>query len=178
MKSQTRLYRDSSGRTRRESYVNRPGRPSDEPEIIQLDDPIAGTTYFLRVQQRTAQLVTTTKKTLTNPNVARKPVKIAESVRPKSTSEDLGTQSFVGVVAEGTRTTTIFPEGFFGNDRPIQVVSEKWVSNELDLTLLEKQSDPRFGESITRVTSLDRAEPDPALFQIPPDYIVQELNTK
>jgi hypothetical protein len=120
----------------------------------------------------------TTRKTLTNPNVARKPVKNAEGVRPKSTSEDLGTQSFVGELAEGTRTTTVFPEGFFGNDRPIQSVWERWISKELGLTLLEKHSDPRLGESITRVTSLERIEPDPALFQIPPDYIVQEPNTK
>jgi len=130
-KNQTRLYRDSSGRTRIESYVNRPGIQSDEPDFIQIDDPIAGTTYLLRVQQRTAQLVTAMRKALTNPNVAQKPVTHPEGVRPKSTSEDLGTQSFIGVLAEGTRTTTIFPEGYYGNDRPIQTVWERWVSNEL-----------------------------------------------
>ena len=180
IRSQTRLYRDSSGRTRRESHVNRSGIQSDEPDFVQLDDPIAGTTYLLRVQQRTAQLMTPMmgRKPLVNPNVAQKPVTNSEGVRPKSTSEDLGSQSFIGVLADGTRTTTIFPEGYFGNDRPIQALSERWVSNELGLTMLEKHSDPRFGEIITRVTSLDRAEPDPALFQIPPDYIVQEPNTK
>ena len=65
-----------------------------------------------------------------------------------------------------------------GNDRPIQTADETWVSKELSLTLLEKYSDPRFGDSVTRVTSLNRSEPDPALFQVPPDYILQEPNTK
>ena len=140
--------------------------------------PIAGTTYLLRVQQRTARLIPVVKQTPINPNVAQKPVAHADGVRPKPTSEDLGTQSFFGVLAAGKRTTTIFPEGYFGNDRPIQMVSEVWVSDELGLTLLEKHSDPRIGELITRVTSLDRVEPDPALFQIPPDYTLQEPITK
>src|SRR4029077_9803075 len=101
----------------------------------------------------------------------------AEGARPKSTSEDLGTQSIEGVLVEGVRSSTVYPEGLMGNDKPIQTVSERWVSKELGLTLLEKDSDPRFGETVTRVTSLDRAEPDPALFQVPPDYILQEPNT-
>ena len=81
-------------------------------------------------------------------------------------------------LAEGVRTTTIFPVGSQGNDRPLQVVEETWVSKELGLTLLAKLSDPRHGESATRVTSLDRSEPDPTLFQVPPDYVVQDLLLK
>jgi hypothetical protein len=99
-------------------------------------------------------------------------------MRPKSTSEDLGTQSIEGVLAGGVRITIVFPVGSQGNDRPIQMVRESWVSNELGLTLLEKLADPRFGDSVTRVTSLDRSEPDPALFQVPPDYTLQDPNAK
>jgi hypothetical protein len=176
-KSQTRLYRDSYGRTRTESFFNPPGMQANEPTNIRIQDPVAGTTYILHVQQRVAQLIVARRLPI-NPNVVQKPAITPEQMRPKTTSEDLSTQSIEGVLAEGMRTTTILPEGLQGNDRPIRVVQETWVSNELGLTLLEKHSDPRRGEWVTRVTSLDRSEPDPALFQVPPDYILQDPNAK
>ena len=177
VRSQTRLYRDSYGRTRKERFA-RNGTASSEPIIIEIHDPVAGAGYTLFVGERVARGIAPPVKFPTNPNVVRKPPPSAESVHPKTTSENLGTQSIEGVLADGVRNTTAFPEGFMGNDRPIQFVHETWVSAELGLTLLEKDSDPRFGDTITRVTSLNRSEPDPALFQVPPDYILQEPNTK
>lgn len=142
---------------------------------------MAGVAYTLFVQQRVARSITPRTplaKLPTNPNAVQKPLSPAERVQPKTTSENLDAQSIEGVLADGMRNTTVYPEGFMGNDRPIQMVHEMWVSKELGLTLLEKSSDPRFGDTITRVTSLNRSEPDPALFQVPPDYILQEPNTK
>jgi hypothetical protein len=177
-KTQARLYRDSYGRTRRESFDNLSGMPSKEPTHITIHDPVAGTTYWLSVQERVAQLLVPMRKHPTNPNVVQQPVLPPEEMRPRTTSQDLGTQSIEGVLAEGVRMTTLLPEGSEGNDRPIQIVRETWVSNELGLTLLEKQFDPRHGEAVMRVTSLDRSEPDPALFQVPPDYILRDPNAK
>ncbi len=177
-KTQMRLYRDSYGRTRRESFLDVPGMPLKEPAHITIHDPVAGTTYSLRVQQRLAQLIVPMGKLPTNPNVAQQPVFPPEETRPRTTSQELGTQSIEGVLVEGVRTTTVLPEGSEGNDRPIQIVRETWFSNELGIALLEKQSDPRYGEVVMRVTSLDHSEPDPALFQVPPDYTIQDPNTK
>ncbi len=177
-KSKTRLYRDSYGRTRTESFFSPPGMPANEPTDIRIEDPVAGTAYNLHVQQRVAQLVVPMRGLPMNPNVVQNPPITPKQMRPKTTSEDLGTQSIEGVLAEGVRATTILPVGSQGNDRPILVVRETWVSNELGLTLLEKHSDPRRGEWVTRVTSLDRSEPNPALFQVPPDYILQDPNAK
>ena len=42
------------------------------------------------------------------------------------------------------------------------------------MMILSKRSDPRFGESTYRVTNLIRAEPEAALFQVPPDYTIKE----
>ena len=176
-KTPLRLYRDSSGRTRTDSFGSMNGVPSNEPTVIHIQDPVAGTTYLLRVQEHTAQLMSPSQ--LPNkPRVLKKAAVPSEETRPKSTSEGIGTQSFDGVLAEGVRITTTFPQGSVGNDRPFQVVQETWYSNELRLTLFEKRSDPRSGESIMRVTSLDRSEPDPALFQVPPDYTLQDPNAK
>ena len=67
------------------------------------------------------------------------------------------------------------PEGSQDNDRPITVVSETWISPDLNITIFSKHNDPRSGESITRLTKLDVSNPILSLFQPPPDYkIVSE----
>lgn len=93
---------------------------------------------------------------------------------PEMKTESLGTQTIEGVSATGTRTTTTFPEGFFGNDRPIVTTSETWISPELKRVVLMKSSDPRYGETTMRLTNIVRAEPDPSLFQIPEDYKISD----
>lgn len=94
----------------------------------------------------------------------------AQGQQPQISRESLGTQTIEGMLAEGTRTTMIFPVGAVGNDRPLTTVHETWTSPELKITVLSKESDPRQGESTTRLTNISRAEPDATLFQVPPDY--------
>ena len=85
-------------------------------------------------------------------------------------TDQLGTQNIEGVNAEGTRTTTTIPAGAIGNERPIEMVYEKWYSPELDLVVLSKNSDPRFGEQTYRLTNIVRSEPDSSLFALPTGY--------
>lgn len=85
-------------------------------------------------------------------------------------NEDLGTQNIEGVEAQGTRTTTTIPAGAVGNERPIEVVYERWFSKELQLVVMSKNSDPRTGESTYRLTNIVRNEPDPSLFAVPTSY--------
>ena len=68
----------------------------------------------------------------------------------------------------------LYPAGAFGNDRPVTVIRETWRSTELKVMILSKNSDPRSGETTTKLTNISRAEPDPALFQIPADYKIVE----
>ena len=49
---------------------------------------------------------------------------------------------------------------------------ETWRSQELKTDVFTKRSDPRYGEDTFKLTKIVRAEPDPALFQIPPEYTV------
>jgi len=85
-------------------------------------------------------------------------------------SESLGKQNFEGVESEGTRTTSTLPAGAIGNDRPIQTVSERWYSPELQTVMMTKHTDPRSGEETFRLTNVSRGEPSPDLFQVPPTY--------
>lgn len=85
-------------------------------------------------------------------------------------TEELGIQNIEGVDAEGTRTITTIPAGAIGNERPIEITYEKWYSRELQLVVLSKHNDPRFGEQTYRLTNIIRAEPDPSLFTPPQGY--------
>jgi len=90
--------------------------------------------------------------------------------RWETRTEQLGTQNFEGVDAEGTRTITTIPADAIGNERPIEIVYERWYSKELQLIVYSKHSDPRFGEQTYRLTNINRSEPDPSLFQVPTSY--------
>jgi hypothetical protein len=48
------------------------------------------------------------------------------------------------------------------------------MSPELKVPGLVTNNDPRSGESTTKLINVNRSEPDPSLFQPPPDYTVIE----
>jgi hypothetical protein len=88
----------------------------------------------------------------------------------ESKTEELGTRDFDGVSATGTRRTTTIPAGSIGNERPIEIVYERWFSKDLGMVVYSKNSDPRFGEQTYKMTNIVRSEPDPSLFSIPTEY--------
>ncbi len=90
----------------------------------------------------------------------------------QESTEDLGSQTMAGVLANGVRTTRTIPAGQIGNDRPIQIVTEVWTSPELQTIVYSKRSDPRMGEQTFQLTNIQRAEPDPSLFTVPADFKV------
>lgn len=175
-------FRDSEGRTRTEASLC--GRTTDDPDavLIQIHDPVSGFAYILDVQNRLAyKFALRVLGTFTAPTGAATMSPALPQVRtehldsttpPKETTEPLPPQTVDGVTVDGTRTTTVIPEGAEGNDRPITVVREIWSSPYLGLPLLAKTSDPRSGETTSRITNVDTSEPSPLLFDPPPDYKV------
>lgn len=94
--------------------------------------------------------------------------------RKNTRTELLGTQTIEGVVAEGKRVTETIPAGEIGNDRPIEVVSETWYSNDLQTVVLSRHTDPRIGETVYKLTNINRAEPPHSAFEVPAGYTVKE----
>jgi hypothetical protein len=88
--------------------------------------------------------------------------------------EQLGKQMIEGVEAEGTRTTVTIAAGEIGNERPIEIVSERWYSPELQLVVMTRNSDPRTGETTYKLTNINRSEPAKSLFEVPSDYTIKE----
>src|SRR5882724_4655625 len=92
----------------------------------------------------------------------------------RAVTEKLGTQIVEGVAAEGSRTTITIPAGEIGNERAIEIVSERWYSPELKTVVMSRHSDPRFGETVYRLTNISREEPAHSLFEVPTDYAVKD----
>ena len=89
-------------------------------------------------------------------------------------TESLGQKTIDGVLAEGTRTTSVIPAGSIGNQQPITVTSEQWFSPDLEILVMTKFSDPRSGESSYTVSNITRGEPTAGLFDVPSDYTITE----
>lgn len=181
-KSKALIYRDSSGRIRYESYPpTYPEDASQSPRWVQIYDPVAGFMYSLTPQEAVAARSSINDlpgSPKANAQAQRMPAqdsvsKQREELRPKRVAEKLGTQLMQGLLATGRRDTLTYPTGAQGNDRPFTTVSEIWESSGMGIRLLMKNSDPRIGETEERITSLDRSEPDPSLFQIPADYTIK-----
>jgi hypothetical protein len=178
-----KMYRDSVGRTRTErSMAGLPGQP-EFPAMIMITDPVAHVMYRLSQSDKVAykQVIPTPEsQPAFRPSTAvahdgpppRRPPEIPDAERPKHTEDTLGNDTIDGVPVQGSRQTTIWPAGSRGNDRPITEVHETWISPDLHLTMLSKNTDPIGGDSTTKLTGISRAEPDPSLFLPPADYTV------
>ena len=92
----------------------------------------------------------------------------------RAVKESLGRQLVEGVQADGTRVTITIPAGEIGNERPIQIIRETWHSPDLQMVVMSRHSDPRSGETIYRVTNINRTEPAKSLFEVPAGYTISE----
>ncbi len=102
------------------------------------------------------------------------PMRMHGNAQFKPTVESLGSKTIDGVVADGTRTTIVIPASREGNDQPITITHETWVSSDLKVPVLRTDTDPRFGTTTMELTNINRAEPDAGLFQAPAGYTVNE----
>lgn len=98
------------------------------------------------------------------------PVPLMAGPAGQGVTTPLGSKEFDRVRADGTRTTWTIAAGKIGNEKPIEVISERWYSPDLLLVVSSRYFDPRRGETTYRLTGLKRGEPDAGLFQVPADY--------
>jgi hypothetical protein len=188
----SRLCRDSEGRTRRDVQL-KPLPKSSGQKIVTIVDPVAGLRYTLDTKAKIAHRTPLPVGTMPSlaPGTGGWPAgfyaksgaselttyvpnnKMAPNVgEPQRSTESLGDQTIAGVHARGTRVTTTIPAETMGNEQPITVTSEDWYSPELKVTVMTKLNDPRGGELSTRFTSVNASEPDRSLFTVPGGYRV------
>ena len=85
-------------------------------------------------------------------------------------AEQLGEQVLEGLLVKGTRMTDTIPAGTIGNERAIDIVTERWYSEDIDAMVLQRFSDPRSGETTYRLVNVVLGDPSPDLFQVPQGY--------
>jgi hypothetical protein len=166
------IARDGQGRTRTDRSLATVGALSASPgghaRAVIIHDPVAGMSYALDPASRTAR--STPIPAARSANANARPARDLAAAK----TEDLGTQVIQGVSAQGKRVTRVIPAGKEGNEKEIDIVTETWYSPDLQVVVMSKTSDPRFGESVYQLNAISRAEPDAALFAVPSDYTVKE----
>ena len=228
---QTKVFRDSEGRVRRES-----------PDQVTIWDPVANTSYFLDPKTQSARkammktvfiaqgkaiggsavgpmagsVVGSTagstqtfemrvRDGITTATANGEPVDPAELKRmaevklgadmpgtiahvgpgenfrymvmkrgAPAQTESLGTRIIEGVNCDGTKSVTKIETGAIGNDRPIEITSERWYSPDLQTLMMNRRNDPRTGEEVFRMTNVIRGEQPADLFQVPAGYQLQD----
>jgi hypothetical protein len=173
------------------------------PKMVTISDPVAGVTYMLDDQAKIArklplQTIHYTASGEKGPAIImERQAHVGSAVAGVAAAgdhvvmmhraapgmknvdgepkvEQLGARDIEGVIADGVRSTFTIAAGAVGNERPIEIVDERWYSTELQTTVMSKHSDPRMGETTYRLTKVSRAEPASSLFEVPADYKVVE----
>ncbi|HXR32630.1 MAG TPA: hypothetical protein VN830_02910 [Verrucomicrobiae bacterium] len=179
-KVQANVFRDSQGRTRRETTLTGVGPLSTtgaSRTFVMIHDPVAGTAFVLHQDTKVAEKLPArqggrkAQPDLQSKFNARMQAEIANGSLKK---EDLGVQIINGINAQGTRFTRTIPAGQAGNSKPIVVTNERWYSPDLQIVVKTVRNDPRFGETTYTVTNIQKQEPAAALFTVPSDYTVKQ----
>ena len=167
------IGRDSGGRIHNESRGLVPVLDTRKPPIISIHvyDPQTRISTMLNPQKRTFWTQTVNRPPATVP-----PAFLASPTGDNlpqyefSKKEDLGIRDIEGLPAHGVRQAQTIHAETNGSDKEIVITDEYWYSDDLRINLMIKHSDPRTGTVTITVSQINRAEPDPALFEIPQGY--------
>lgn len=168
---------DSKGRRMTSTTVSQPADKAQTTHVG-VHDPVARTNSSWSVP---GNKVTVTA--MPEPGAARSSCVTSNSraatphtsgiQREKPSTEDLGTESILGVEAHGYRTSTTIPAGAVGNNEPLVHTTEIWTAIAPGLRSLVARNvsdDPQSGKTTRELASFNQAEPDAAVFQPPQDY--------
>lgn len=182
-KTQSNVFRDSQGRLRKEVTISgfAPLAASGAPKsFVVINDPVTNTTFVLHPDTKVAEqmgghgghgMKGPAKDALKGKWQAREEQELASGNLKK---EDLGTQTIAGVSAQGTRVTRTIPAGQMGNEKPIYIVHETWFSNDLQMVVMSKRTNPWIGQTTYTLTNIQRTEPAASLFAVPSDFTVKQ----
>lgn len=190
------IYRDQAGRTRRDQIAAN----SNTLETTTINDPVAGFTYLIQHRDTTARRTRFSSHGTEKSTYAIAAMQNAISTSPRASSyhmlpvamsgpsgkglkqqaapaapthpqsEPLGQREIEGVETEGTRTRVTIPAGPLGNEREMQIVTERWYAPKLKMVVLIERLDPRFGRSVYRLSGVKTADPPATLFRVPENY--------
>ena len=184
------VARDTQGRVRIErvggefQHDNGPESGTKVQEhTITICDPVAETLTRINTVNATVTIIHSRPSAPRSSDLQRTTLRSFCSSRLPSARaaahpqvEDLGTQIIEGVEAHGERITLPMLVATTGEESPNgDNTSELWCSDSLSALVLRITANTKTGvKSTLAMQKIERTDPDPALFQIPPDYAVTE----
>jgi hypothetical protein len=168
----TRFFRDSHGRTRLESIFPTSSESSPIIMSITIIDPVSRKEYTLDPQNKTASvfplpgsLAAGIQPPVTPPIPTGLPPPGMPGVE-ESKPVSLGQKFIDGIAVLGTRVEETVT---FEDSEPETIIIDQWFSPELGVPILITHQGIGI-DSTERLEHIVRAEPDPALFTLPPEY--------
>jgi hypothetical protein len=184
------VARDTQGRVRIERVggeFKRDNGPETGSQVqehtITICDPVAETLTRINTVNATATIIHSRPSAPRSSDLRSiAPRSFCSSRLPSSRAgahlqvEDLGTQTIEGVEAHGQRLTLPMLGATSGEESPNgESTSELWCSDSLSALVLGITGNTKSGvKSTIAMEKIERTEPDPTLFQIPPDYAITE----
>jgi hypothetical protein len=170
---QSKVNRDSQGRTRVERTITPPASSGKQPFTeATIVDPVAGYRYLLNSSNMTAiQMPLPAHSSSTTSGTP--PARPSPPNGVQVSTVNLGTQTINSVAATGTQRTETIAAGAIGNAQAITIVRTTWISTDLKVPVEIKSNDPRFGSTDMELTNIQEAAPDPSLFTVPSGYTVK-----
>jgi hypothetical protein len=160
------IGRDSRGRIHNERRFLVPETYTGPPRLLEVhlfDPETRLSTYYDPITHIARQ------------QVLPKPSSVASLSNPMVKVEDLGTDVIKGLVAKGIRRTFTVPAKLSGTNAPVEIVDEYWYSDDLQINLLVRRTDPRTGVQTVEISTIQREEPPPSFIEVPQGYkIVDE----
>lgn len=163
-----KVYRDTSGRTRREETRNS-ATCSATPQTIFISDPVAGVQYVINAQNNTYR-----QFTIKTPPAGTTPP--TRPANPNQVQTACASQPIAGtsLTAECTQTMITIPAGKFGNAQPITITSTRLYSPDLQIVIQSTRTDPRNGATTYQLSNISTVEPAETLFQLPSGLTLQQ----
>lgn len=169
------VARDSQGRIRRErtNFVPADSNEQSRPMEMIILDPTEHT--------RTTCSIASRQCTVTDYSTALKftpvPAGPLDNGTRYLTRKSLGTDTVDDLNVVGTRETVTINAGVIGNSQPVVTTREFWYSSDLEINLSVTRKDPREGTQVIQLIDLSRSEPDPELFRVPSDFVIEDQRT-
>jgi hypothetical protein len=177
-KTQTNLFRDSQGRLRKEVTLS--GFAGQPKSFVVVNDPVGSKSFVLHPDTKTAEIMPGhgmkgLRKGAANGAVEGKFAAREQQLMAEGNLKmvDLGSQTIAGVSAQCTQITRTIPAQQMGNVSPINIVSERCYSNDLQMVVMSTRSDPRFGTTTYTLSNIQPTEPAASLFTMPLGYAVK-----
>ena len=167
------IYRDGAGRTRREQPletiggVNIVGSDNKPQKLVFINDISSKSQVFLDLNKKVA------RRGRMGDMQAPQPGQPADA-----RTESLGTKTLEGVKVEGTRVTFQIPAGQIGNDKPMNVVTERWFSPDLQVLIMSRHVDPIAGEHVFKLVNIRFGEPAAELFAVPAGFRTENMENR